>query len=133
MVDIKELLAYKLQLHGGNELIKSLSANWAQHHTKSQFTEIIIEIEIDNFYIFPQSIPGQEEASQWFAKKMCHPSKLELRNLNLKTLVHGDLWHNNIYFNGDGQIRSNYKWSKKIRNFWEVPIGSLKMESIFNH
>ena len=51
MVDIKELLAYKLQLHGGNELIKSLSANWAQYPTKSQFTEI--RIEIDNFSNFP--------------------------------------------------------------------------------
>ena len=49
-----------------------------------------------------QSIPGQEDLSRWFEEKMSNPEALheEFRNRDtkLRTLIHGDLWHNNIFF-----------------------------------
>ena len=49
---------------------------------------------------FLKSIPGQENTCQWFEKRMKHPEENSLQNSILpRTLVHGDLWHNNIYFN----------------------------------
>ena len=52
-------------------------------------------------FIF-QSVPGQEDLSRWFEEKMSNPEALheEFRNRDtkLRTLIHGDLWHNNIFF-----------------------------------
>ena len=38
---------------------------------------------------------------------MSQPLKLQQRDQNLKTLVHGDLWHNNIYFDSSNHVLFN--------------------------
>lgn len=49
---------------------------------------------------FLKSIPGQEDTCHWFEQRMKHPESLQNnpKENHLRTLVHGDFWHNNIYF-----------------------------------
>lgn len=61
-----------------------------------------MQVYVDEMYEtclqFLKSIPGQEETSAWFEQRMKNPEALQNSDQHLKTLVHGDLWHNNIYF-----------------------------------
>ena len=87
------------------------------------------------FPLFPfiQSIPGQEDLSRWFEEKMSNPEALheEFRNRDtkLRTLIHGDLWHNNIFFKassahsvrgGNGKLMSNDRFVNE-GNFRQFP------------
>ncbi len=58
----------------------------------------------------PQSIPGQEDVCEWFESRMSRPEKLHrdssgealpFRN-KFRSVIHGDLWHNNLYFLKEG-------------------------------
>ena len=74
---------------------------------------------------FLKSIPGQENTCQWFEKRMkSMPEDGLLQNSILpRTLVHGDLWHNNIYFNSKNQV---------IFGSWQMcHLGSAAMDLCF--
>jgi hypothetical protein len=53
-----------------------------------------------------QSIPGQEDLCRWFEDKMSDPEALHeegrSRATKLRTVIHGDLWHNNVFFKPTG-------------------------------
>ncbi len=59
-----------------------------------------------------QSIPGQEDLCQFFESKMSDPVGLQraasssavLPAKKLRTVIHGDLWHNNIYFRAGREV-----------------------------
>uniref|UniRef100_A0A0K2V6W4 CHK kinase-like domain-containing protein n=1 Tax=Lepeophtheirus salmonis TaxID=72036 RepID=A0A0K2V6W4_LEPSM len=53
---------------------------------------------------FFQSVPGEEDLCKWFEAKMANPLEYHRnRSTKIKSLVHGDFWHNNIYFNRDNE------------------------------
>ena len=62
-----------------------------------------MQVYLDEMYNtcleFLKSVPGQEETSVWFEQRMKNPESLANSSQHLKTLVHGDLGHNNLYFN----------------------------------
>jgi aminoglycoside phosphotransferase (APT) family kinase protein len=60
--------------------------------------QVYVEEMYDTCLEFLKSIPGQEETSKWFEQRMKNPEALQNCDQHLKTLLHGDLWHNNIYF-----------------------------------
>ena len=62
-----------------------------------------MQIYLDEMYNtcleFLKSVPGQEETSKWFEQRMKHPEELQNSQIQgLKTLLHGDLCHNNLFF-----------------------------------
>ena len=54
------------------------------------------------FKVFLQSIPGHEDLSALFEKKMANPVGLHKAGKSvpskLRSVIHGDLWHNNLFF-----------------------------------
>jgi thiamine kinase-like enzyme len=50
-----------------------------------------------------QSIPGQEGLTEWFESKMSRPDEIHRKAgqnvlFKFKSITHGDLWHNNLFF-----------------------------------
>ena len=64
--------------------------------------QVYVEEMYETCLQFLKSIPGQEETSLWFEQRMKNPEALQNCDQHLKTLLHGDLWHNNIYFHDRG-------------------------------
>ena len=87
------------QVPSGEECVNlgGLDAGWLRRNSTRNVTDFRVPIG----FVF-QSIPGQEDLSLWFEEKMSNPEALheEFRNRDtkLRTLIHGDLWHNNIFF-----------------------------------
>ena len=62
-----------------------------------------MSLTLDPFVInFSQSVPGQEDLCELFTTKMSDPESLHRTRSSheskLRSIVHGDLWHNNIFF-----------------------------------
>lgn len=57
---------------------------------------------------FFKSIPGQEKLSKLFELKMSNPEEFhktsQCHPTKMRCVIHGDLWHNNLYFKGSKSL-----------------------------
>ena len=59
---------------------------------------------------FLHAIPGQENLTSWFETQMSDPHLLHHRgqgSSKLKSVIHGDLWHNNLFFKESAEKSSS--------------------------